>query len=565
MRAAIVLLLLAVACGRRAPTGRADLFVDATEQTGLRFRHFNGAAGRFHLPEIMGSGVALLDYDGDGDLDVLLVQGDFLDKREPVSKALFPLPAGHARGSRLFRNELVPAGRLRFTDITDSVGLRHSGAGMGVAAGDYDNDGDTDLYLTAAGPNTLFRNDGGRFTDVTRAARVQDQRWSTSAAFLDYDRDGDLDLFVANYVDFTLQNSKICSTAAGAPDYCTPKAFRPVPDRLFRNDGNGAFTDVTASAGIGLLAGPGLGVTCADFNGDGWPDIYVANDGEANHLWLNQRNGTFREAALASGVAFSEDGLPQAGMGVSAGDYDQDGDDDIVVTNLTREGSTLYRYEGTGFFSDVSARSGLRIPTFAFTGFGVDWFDYDNDGWLDLFVANGAVTMIESLRGQPFPFQQRNQLFRNQRGEFKDVTAAAGPALALMEVTRGAVFGDLDQDGDLDIVVSNNNGPARVFLNQRGPAASWLRVRLQGTASNRQGLGARVGLFRAGRPPLWRRVHTDSSYLSASEPVAHFGLDGADSLERIMVMWPTGKREQWAAPRPGATVTMREGSGRPAR
>ncbi len=315
--------------------------------------------------------------------------------------------------------------------------------------GDYDNDGDPDLYVTNFGHNVLYRNNGdGTFTDVTREAGVDDERWSASAAFLDYDRDGDLDLFVTNYVDFTLLGNKRCFAATGEPDYCTPAIYRPVPDRLFRNEGGGKFVDVTLTSGIGSAFGPGLGVVCADFNLDGWTDIYVANDGAANLLWINKGNGTFEEAGLLSGAAYGTDGIARAGMGVTAGDFDNDGDDDILVTNLRREGSTLYRNDGRGFFYDATTESGLTQASFPYTGFGVEWFDYDNDGYLDLFVANGAVTILETLRGSRYPFHQRNQLFRNEGEGKKLVETSAGPAFQLSEVSRGAAFGDIDNDGD---------------------------------------------------------------------------------------------------------------------
>ncbi|HMY76702.1 MAG TPA: VCBS repeat-containing protein, partial [Blastocatellia bacterium] len=391
---------------------QAPLFREVAEETGLKFQHFTGATGEYFMPEIMGAGCALLDYDNDGDLDVYLVQGTLLDEKKKLSEASFPPPAGWESGNRLFRNELIPSGKLRFTDVTRAAGVGHVGYGMGVAVGDIDNDGDLDLYLTNAGSNALYRNNGnGTFTDATREAGVDDPRWSTSAAFLDYDRDGDLDLYVCNYVDFTVKSHKRCFAPTGEPDYCAPRAYRPLPDRLFRNDGKGRFTDVSQASGIGNVPGPGLGVTCADFNGDGWPDIYVANDGAANFLWLNKHDGTFEESGLLAGAAYGMDGVARAGMGAAAGDFDNDGDEDLLITNLTREGSTLYRNNGRGQFQDSTQEFNLTQPTFLSTGFGAVWLDYDNDGRLDLFTANGAVTIIAALKGKPYPFHQRNQLF----------------------------------------------------------------------------------------------------------------------------------------------------------
>jgi len=499
------------------------------------------------MTEIMGSGAALFDYDRDGDLDVYLVQS-----------------AGE-QGNRLFRNELVPSGKLRFTDVTTQSAAGLKAYGMGVAAGDYDNDGFPDLYVTNFGHNVLLHNNGnGTFTDVTAQAGVDDDRWSTSAAFVDYDRDGRLDLFVLNYLDFTLQGNKRCFAPTGEPDYCTPSMYKPVTARLFHNEGGGRFKDVTVAAGIAAARGPGLGIACADFNADGWPDCYVANDGMANLLWLNQGNGAFREAALERGAAYAEDGAARAGMGVTAGDFDNDGDDDILVTNLRREGATLYRNDGKGNFFDASLQFGLGPLTFPFTGFGVEWFDYDHDTWLDLFIANGAVTRLESQRGQPHPFRERNLLLRNE-GEgkrFRDLSAEAGPALAPEEVSRSVAFGDIDNDGDLDVLVTNNNGPVRLLLNEATHGRPWLELELEGVKCNRMALGARVALHRTGQRPLWRRVHTDSSYLCANDPRVHFGLPDAAGLERVVVRWPDGSREAWPVARPNTLLRLRQGTGR---
>ena len=545
-------------------TPGTPLFREVAEEVGLRFHHFTGATGEFFVPEIVGAGVALFDYDNDGDLDVYLVQGRLLGQDKRMSDARFPPPPGWKPSHRLFRNEVVPTGTLRFTDVTDQAGVGHIGYGMGVAVGDYDNDRDLDLYVTHLGSNVLFRNNGdGTFTDVTRRAGVDDPRWSTSAAFLDYDHDGHLDLFVANYVDFTIKGNKRCYAPSGELDYCLPAIYRPVPDRLFRNLGNGCFADVTRAAGMASAAGPGLGVAGADLNDDGWMDIYVANDGTANHFLLNQGDGTFREVALPSGTAYSGDGQAQAGMGVTMGDFDTDGDEDILVTNITKEGAVLYRNEGRGDFFDTTAEFGLLEPTFRYTGFGVGWFDYDNDGRLDLFIANGAVTIMESLRGSPYPFHQPNQLFHQETDgpTFRKMTALAGPALQLSEVSRGAAFGDIDNDGDTDIVVSNNNGPARLLRNEVGTRRRWLQVRLEAGEGNHFAVGARVALLRKGRKPAWRRVHTDSSYLSASDVRLHFGLGETPAVESVVVCWPDGSKETWQIHQTDTVITLRQGIG----
>jgi hypothetical protein len=528
----------------------------------LRFQHFTGATGQFYLPEIMGSGVALLDYDGDGDLDVFLVQGTVLEQGKTPSDARFPLPAGSRPGNRLFRNMLKETGKLQFEDVTEQAGLSHVAYGMGVAVGDYNNDGYPDLYVTNFGANILYRNNGnGTFTDVTREAGVAAGGWSASAAFVDYDRDGYLDLYVTRYLDFTVQGNKECTNPAGERDYCAPTAYKPLSHRLFRNLGNGKFQDVTQSAGIAAAAGPGLGVVCADFNGDGWPDIYAANDGAANLLWLNNGNGTFREAALLSGAAYSADGVARAGMGVTAGDFDGSGSESLVVTNLSREGAALYRNNGRGEFTDSTMEFHLYRPTFPYTGFGVQWFDYDNDGRPDLFIANGAVTMMETLRGAPYPFNQRNLLLHNEGAEFRETSAAAGPPFQLSEVGRGAAFGDIDNDGSIDIVVSNNNGPARLLLNQTAPRGHWLEVRLQGVKCNRDGIGARVAVLVKGQKPVWRRAHTDGSYLSASDVRVHFGL-GQNTQAQVLVEWPDGVKEAWSGIC-DSIITLRQGTGRP--
>jgi enediyne biosynthesis protein E4 len=541
-----------------ATTADRPRFEDLAARVGLDFVHVNGATGQFYIPELIGAGAALFDMDNDGDLDLYLLQG----------QSLGPGAAADARLThRLYRNDLVgPAGRtspLRFADVTAESGLGLVAYGMGVAVGDFDGDGFQDLYVTALGPNALFRNNGdGTFTDVTQTAGVDDPRWSTSAAFLDYDRDGDLDLFVTNYLDFTLANNRQCFDAAGARDYCSPKAYRPVPDRLFRNDGNGRFTDVTESSGIARAFGNGLGVSTGDYNGDGWLDIYVANDATPNQLWINARNGSFVDEGPLSGAALSAAGNPEGSMGIASGDFNRDGSEDLFVTNIAGETFVLYVNDGQGSFEDARQRAGVARPTAAFTGFGTDWFDYDNDGWPDLFMANGAVNIVERLRGEPFPFHMRNLLFRNLgTGRFEDVSASAGPALQRSEVSRAAVLGDVDNDGGVDVVVTNNNGPVRLLMNRTPGRGRWVSLRLSQEPSNRFALGARVRVQVDGHPPSWRRVRTDGSYLAASDARVHVGLGTAKGPLTVTVEWPGGPTERWVLSEVTRAVTLRRGSG----
>lgn len=542
-------------------------FVERAAEVGLGFRHFLGATGDFYLPETMGPGSALLDYDGDGDLDVYFLQGGILNPEKTLRDSVFPVPQEHFPGNRLFRNRLLPSGKLAFEDVTGEAGVGHDGFGLGAAVGDYDNDGDSDLYVTNYGPNVLYRNNSdGTFTDVTREAGVIDDAFSSSAAFMDYDSDGDLDLYVAHYNTFSPQGNKRCQAPTGERDYCGPDAYFPLPDRLFRNEGNGTFLDVTRSAGIESAYGHGLGVVGADFNVDGRLDIYIANDQTPNQLWIQQADGAFRDMGLVSGSAYNAEGQAEAGMGVTAEDFDGDGDLDLFLSHLMDQTNTLYLNDGAGNFDDSTAILGLGPASLPFTGFGTSWFDYDNDGLLDLFVANGAVMMIEELAGDPFPYHQINQLFRNTGRRYVDATSDAGAVFELSEVSRGAAFGDIDNDGDIDIVVSNCNGRARMLFNQVGSLRHWLTVILEGVKANRDGIGALVAVERRGRKPVWRRSSTDGSYLTANDRRVHFGLGTDEELalapvEAVVVAWPDGSRERWPVREVDLFLTLKQGSG----
>ena len=537
------------------------LFVDASEETGLEFQHVYGGNGSYYFPEIVGPGAALFDSDNDGDLDVYIVQGGSIGA---------PADAPKPR-DRLFRNDLEvqPDGRprLRFSDVTAESGLDATGYGMGVAAGDFDNDGWTDLYVTNFGPNQLWRNNGdGTFADVTATAGqgLDDPRWSTSAAFLDFDRDGWLDLFVTNYVDFRLSNHRTCTARTGRPGYCGPSSYEGEPDRLLHNRGDGTFEDVSASAGILTGYGSGLGVVTADFDGDGWIDVYVANDQRPNFLWLNRGDGTFEEAAMLAGVAVNMQGKNESSMGVDAGDLDNDGDDDLFLTHLKGETNTLYLNLGDGMFEDRTNLTRVGAPSRPYTGFGAALLDYDNDGWLDIIAANGAVSAVEALAaaGDPFPFHQTNQLFHNLGGgRFEDVSARAGEAFARSEVSRGTAVGDVDNDGDPDVLVLNNNGPARLMLNQVGQAQSWLGLRLVGEPGRRDMLGASVEVVLPTGERLYRRARADASYLSANDPRVLIGLGDGSRADRVRVRWPSGRVEEWTALEPRRYSTLVEGSG----
>ena len=572
--------------GTSTDAAGSDWFVERAAELGLDFVHFNGASGHFYYPEILPPGIGLLDYDNDGDLDVFLVQGRMLGPDANVADALIPPASPGPLMGRLYRNDLEigPDGSRswRFVDVTEQSGLHADGYGFGVAAGDIHNDGRVDLLVTSFESERLFRNDGdGSFTDVTDEAGIEaGNAFGVSAAFVDYDRDGRLDLYVGNNVDYGLDNRTVCPNTAGARDYCPPETYGGLPDRLYRNRGDGTFEDVSAKAlrhvntgGVSRATlgrfGPALGVATADYDGDGWLDIYVANDGTENLLWINQRDGTLMDAALLSGAALSGLGTPEAGMGVDAGDFDDDGDEDLFMTHLTTEGNNLYVNDGSGMFRDDSAASRLGPGSLPYTGWGSAWFDFDNDGRLDVMAVNGTVVAVDGREDDPFPYGQRNTLFRNLGDRrFEDVTDRAGAVFELSEVSRGAAFGDVDNDGDVDVLVGNNAGPVRLLVNTIGNRRHWVGLRLVGSVDGsapghgRNMLGARVAVARDGEPTRWRRARSDGSYASASDPRVLVGLGESDAAPDVRVRWPSGRTEAWDDVAVDRYTTLIEGQGR---
>ena len=548
------------------PIAAEGIFSDRAREAGIDFVHFNGASGFHYYPETMGSGVALFDYDNDGDLDIFLVQGTQLGPAGS-SQTLYT-PQLPLRG-RLYRNDSVRHAdgtcTLKFVDVTEQCGIRAEGYGMGVAAADFNNDGWVDLYIANFGHNQMWRNNGdGTFTDVTAESGTDVPGWSICASFFDFDRDGWLDLFVASYLDFRFTNLPKCLSPGGAPDYCSPLAFNSLPNRLFRNRRDGTFEDVTTRSGIGAQFNGAMGAICADFNGDGWPDIFISDDLRPNQLWINQHDGTFKNEALIAGCAVDRDGDPQSSMGVDAGDLLGHGVEDLVVATIGGQHADLFGNDGKGWFDDRSYESGLARATQRYTGFSIGMLDYDNDGWLDLLIVNGAVRTIEeeARKGSMYPYAEPNLLLHNNgNGKFEDVSSRAGSAFSGLEVGRGAAFGDIDNDGGIDVVVVNNSGPARLLMNNVGHRKPWIGLRMVGDKSQRDMLGTRVAVFRHNASPLWRRVHSDGSYCSSSDPRIVFGLGDAPEISKVQAHWVSGRVEEWTGLPLGRYTTLREGSG----
>lgn len=538
-----------VAVGQRSPAAATALptFRDVAAAAGLNFTHISGASERKHLPEILGSGGVFLDFDDDGWVDIFLVDGGSIAD---------PATAGRAR-HRLFKNR----GNGTFEDVTARSGIQHRAYGMGGCAGDYDNDGLIDLYVTNVGPNTLYRNAGqGRFTEVPGAGGADTAMWSTSCAFLDFDRDGDLDLFVTNYVDTSRDSKEFCGNAGPPPirDYCHPLSYSPLTSVIYRNTG-GRFEDVSKQSGIGGFRGNGLGVAVSDVDDDGWPDVFVANDAMPNFLFHNNGNGTFTEIASLAGVAVTAGGNAKAGMGTAFADFSGNGRPGLIVTNHETEMHSLFVNVDGRLFSDVTVRSGVGPATRPYVGFGVVFFDYDNDTRLDIAIVNGHVLANVARLRAGGSYAQRNLLLRNGGERFQDVTAQAGSGFVPEMVSRGLAAADFDNDGDVDLLVTNNNAAPNLLLNEGG-AGNAIIVRAVGVKSNRSAIGTRLTLTTGQRRQI-RDVQSGSSYLSQSDLGAHFGLGQATRSERLEVRWPDGTIEVLENLPANQAITIREGKG----
>ena len=531
------------------PSGPIE-FTDVTAEAGIHFKHNSGAFGKKYLPETIGAGGAFLDYDNDGWQDILLVNS--IDWPENKKRKSFPA---------LYHNNKDGT----FTDVTQQAGLGVEMYGIGVAIADYDNDGNDDIYITCVGQNRLFRNlGGGKFADVTARAGIGDPGFSTSAAWFDYDNDGKLDLFVGNYVEWSVQTDQYCSLDGKNKSYCTPQSFKGQSASLFHNRGNGTFENVTDKAGLNDPAGKTLGVALLDYDDDGWMDLFVANDTEPNKLYRNNHNGTFTDNAVIAGVAFSESGTARAGMGVDAADYDGSGKQSIVIGNFTNESIALYHNDGSGLFTDEAAASGIGKMSAQSLTFATFFFDYDLDGMLDIFAANGHVSDDISVVQPTVKYAQPPHLFRNRgRKKFEEVASKLGRALTRAIVGRGAAYGDYDNDGDLDLLITTNNGPARLLRNDNANQNDLLRVKTVGTRANHDGIGAKVVVKTSKGLKVSGMVRTGSSYCSQAELPLTFGLGKPEEgvTLTIDVSWPGGQKDTISNIKPNQFVVIQEGKG----
>src|SRR5712672_3127540 len=549
-----LLALLAATLLTAAPLRSAaqQVFRDVKTQAGIHFTHNNGAFGKKWLPETMGPGCAFVDYDNDGYPDILLVNGEDWPGH----------PHAGATTPKLFHNNRNGT----FTDVTRQAGLAVPMFGLGAAIGDYDNDGFDDIFITALGQSHLFHNNGnGTFTEVTKPAGMWGpNEFSTSAAWVDYDRDGKLDLVVANYVRWSERTDIRCTLDGAHKSYCTPESYKGASVRLWHNLGGGKFEDATQKAGLFDPTSKTLGLAILDYNGDGWPDIVLANDTQPNKLYLNKGDGTFEEKAVPAGIAFSEDGIARAGMGVDAADYDRSGRPSLIISNFANQMVSLYHNEGNGLFVDEAPSSEVGRETLVTLGFGCFFFDYDNDGWPDIFVADGHIEDAIERVQKRVSYAEPSHLFRNLGGgKFQEVTAQMGGAFASPKVARAAAYADIDNDGFPDILLTTNAGPAYLFHNEGGTNHS-LRVKLLGTKSNRDGIGAIVRVTSGdgnSKDKQWKMLRSGSSYLSQSELVLTFGLGTNAKADTVEVQWPSGQVDKFSNISSGQTVTVQEGKG----
>ena len=542
----VVVLWYAAPRSARADTGIQ--FVDVTQEAGIRWKHTDGRSGQKYFMEALGSGAAFFDYDADGDPDLYFVNGA-------------PLPgyvAQEVPTNCLYRNN----GDGTFTDVTEKSGVGDTGYGHGCAVGDYNNDGQLDLYVTNYGTNRLYRNNGdGTFTDVADIAGVTEPRWSSSCAFADYDRDGNLDLYVVNYIVFDIDENPWCGLKEkDIRAYCEPDNFPAQSDTLFRNNGDGTFTDVTKSAGIYNTTGKGLGVVWGDYNNDGGPDIYVANDSTENFFYHNNGDGTFEEVGFMVGVALSENGAAENGMGTAFGDWNNDGWLDLTVTNYAQQTNTLYHNDADGFFTDATATTKTAQLTYPYLGWATAFIDYDNDGYQDLFVANGHLHENLAELGQQGTYGQRNLLFRNNyNGTFTEVSETLGPDMKLEDVSRGATFADYDSDGDIDIVVTNSNTAPRLLRNDGGNQKNYLQIRLVATRGTTDAIGARVKIT-TGNLTQTREVRSGDGYLSQRDLTLHFGVADYAQIDSIEIQWQSGAKQLIKSVPANQVLSLKENS-----